>query len=98
WPWAHPPTSSTFSLSQPLGLGRVSGLGQLLQEGKELLRLADEQAISRQGVDCPHSRPRRFGWPNDRAGRECAPQEDGRLWHDQIGLQELAGLGEVGKH
>jgi len=69
-------------------------LCQLVEDGKELLRLADEQPVIRKGLDRGHCTPtsRYLGRPNDRNGRELAAEEDGGLRHDQVRLELLAAL------
>src|SRR4051794_19584414 len=80
--------------------GRVRLPRQLLEGAEELRRLADEQPVGRQGLDRAHRSPPRLGRANDRTDRELASQEDGRLGHDQVGLEVLAAKRrrvEVGK-
>ena len=74
---------------------------QLAEEGKERLRLADEQPVGRQSLERPHCSAHGLGRPNDRNDRELAAEEDGGLGHDQVGLEVLPAKGssiEVGKH
>ncbi len=79
--------------------GRICCLCQLLEDVKELLRLADEQPIVRQGLERAHSGPLCLGRTNDRDGRERAAEEDGGLGHDQVALDGLRGRSnEVRKH
>src|SRR5258708_24045511 len=82
---------------------RVCLLCQLLEDSKELRRLADEQPVGRPGLDRGHCTPtpRYLGRANDRNRRQRSAEEDGGLGHDQVGLEVLAtkrcGI-EVRKH
>ncbi len=65
--------------------------------------MADEQPIVRKGLDRGHCTPTPPlpGRPNDRNGRKLVAEEDGRLGHDQVGLEVLSAKGsgiEVRKH
>ena len=88
-------------LSFKSALGRIRFLSQLSEDRKELLRLADEQPVGRQGLGRAHCSPFCLGGANDRTGRELAAEEDGGLGHDQVGLEGLCvkrrGI-EVWKH
>src|SRR5258707_4905338 len=71
---------------------RVCLLCQLLEDSKELRRLADEQPVGRPGLDRGHCTPtpRYLGRANDRNRRQRSAEEDGGLGHDQVGLEVLA--------
>src|SRR5216684_3915805 len=83
--------------------GRVCLLCQLLEDSKELRRLADEQPVGLPGLDRGHCTPTPpwLGRANNRNDRELAAEEYGGPRHDQIRLEVLPAKGrgiEVRKH
>src|ERR1700676_2702914 len=58
-----------------------------MQQLKELLRLTDEEPITRKCLHSSHSRTLRLRGPNDGTRRELPAEEYRRLGHDEIGLK-----------
>src|ERR1700756_3839809 len=65
---------------------------EFFEGAKERAGLADEQSVVNEGLNSAHGCTLGFCWPDDRHRRELFAQEDGRLRHDEIGLE----IGVVG--
>src|SRR5262249_19170801 len=72
-----------------LASGRICRLSQPGEHVEESLRLAPEQPHVGQERHRAHGGARRFGWANDRTGRELSIEERTWLRHDQVGLEVL---------
>src|ERR1700746_263143 len=73
---------------------------EFFEGAKERAGLADEQSVVNEGLNSAHGCTLGFCWPDDRHRRELFAQEDGRLRHDEVGL-EIVGVGirvQVSKH
>src|SRR5438874_6247749 len=79
---------------------RICFLGQLVQEGKERLRLADEKPHVGQELDHTHRNTLGLGRTNNRTYREAPAKEMTGLRHDEVGLKVFRVKGrsvEIGK-
>src|SRR5262249_36261686 len=70
---------------------------QILEQFKELWRLAAEEPHGRQEVDHAHGNPLGLGRANDRTYREAWAEEWAGLRHNQIVPKNLPGPAEVRK-
>ena len=75
--------------SLPPVSGRIGCLGQLIQEGKERGRLANEKPHVCQELKSTHGYAFRVRWPNDRNNGEASIQEWTWLGHDQGLVEQL---------
>ena len=69
--------------------GGVGLCGEVLQQGEECRRLTDEKPVGGERFHGSHGGAIGFRGSNDRDGRESFVQENGRLRHDQVGLEIL---------
>ncbi len=70
--------------------GGVGIVRQPLHVRKERPRLTFEEPHVRKERERTISNAFCLGWPNDRNNRKTSTEERAWLWHDQIGLEELA--------
>src|SRR5436189_3575295 len=88
WPWSNAATGPRTQ-GLPLPSGRVRLRRQMVQQFKELRRLADEQSVCGKPLDCSHGRSPGVGGSNNRTPWKLPAQKWAGLRHDQAGFEHL---------
>src|ERR1035437_8177214 len=82
--------SVSFSINQLFAHRQIGFYCQSTHELEELIGLADEESVRREGLKGSHGSASGLGWVDDRTRRKPSVEERRRLGHDQVGLEILA--------